>query len=127
MLYRSGSAALVQEHSARAYHGLFLAEWIGKAELRRLASQEYCAYPRLAQRDKLRLAAARFHPDRKPAENLVGLIYPAVIVAVVGGKVGEAVVGAYKKVEDAFVGTFMAKEGESVEDAKARLSGKEEK
>ena len=41
------------------------------------------------------------------------------------GKVGEAVVGAYKKVENAFVNTFMAKEGESVEDAKNRLSGKD--
>lgn len=38
------------------------------------------------------------------------------------GKVGEAVVGAYKKVENAFVNTFMAKEGESVEDAKARIA-----
>ena len=38
------------------------------------------------------------------------------------GKIGEAVVGAYKKVENAFVNTFMAKEGESVEDAKARIS-----
>ena len=38
------------------------------------------------------------------------------------GKVGEAVVGAYKKVEDAFVNTFMAKEGESVEEAKARVT-----
>ena len=39
------------------------------------------------------------------------------------GKVGEAVVGAYKKVEDAFVNTFIAKEGESVEDAKTRITG----
>jgi len=38
------------------------------------------------------------------------------------GKVGEAVVGAYKKVESAFVNTFMAKEGETVEDAKARIA-----
>lgn len=38
------------------------------------------------------------------------------------GKVGEAVVGAYKRVEGAFVNTFMAKEGESVEDAKARMA-----
>ena len=38
------------------------------------------------------------------------------------GKVGEAVAGAYKKVEDAFVNTFMAKEGESVQDAKARVA-----
>ena len=38
------------------------------------------------------------------------------------GKIGEAVVGAYKKVENAFVNTIMAREGESVEDAKARIS-----
>ncbi|MBO5130590.1 MAG: hypothetical protein J6B95_09645 [Oscillospiraceae bacterium] len=38
------------------------------------------------------------------------------------GKIGEAVVGAYKKVETAFVNTFMAKEGESVEEAKARVA-----
>ena len=38
------------------------------------------------------------------------------------GKVGDAVVDAYKKVEDAFVNTFMAREGESVEDAKARIA-----
>jgi len=38
------------------------------------------------------------------------------------GKVGEAVVGAYKKVEDAFVNTFMAKEGETTEEAKARVT-----
>ena len=39
------------------------------------------------------------------------------------GKVGEAVVGAYKKVEGAFVNTFLAKEGESVEEAKTRVTG----
>ena len=42
------------------------------------------------------------------------------------GKVGEAVVGAYKKVENAFVNTFMAKEGESVEDAKARIAANQQ-
>jgi hypothetical protein len=36
-------------------------------------------------------------------------------------KIEKGVVGAYKKVEDAFVNTFMAKEGESVQDAKARV------
>ena len=41
------------------------------------------------------------------------------------GKVGEAVVGAYKKVEDAFVNTFMAREGESVEEAKARIAAEQ--
>ena len=38
------------------------------------------------------------------------------------GKVGEAVVGAYKKVEDTFVSTFMAKEGETAEEAKTRVT-----
>ena len=38
------------------------------------------------------------------------------------GKVGDAVVNGYKKVEDAFVNTFMAKEGESAEEAKARVA-----
>ena len=42
------------------------------------------------------------------------------------GKVGEAVVGAYKKVEDAFVGTFIAKEGETAEEAKARVAAETE-
>ena len=38
------------------------------------------------------------------------------------GKAGQAVVGAYKKVEDAFVSTFMAKEGETTQEAKARVT-----
>ena len=41
------------------------------------------------------------------------------------GKVGEAVVSGYKKIEYAFVNTFIAKEGETVEDAKARISGEQ--
>ena len=42
------------------------------------------------------------------------------------GKVGEAVVGTYRKVENAFVSTFMAKEGETVEDAKARIAAEQQ-
>lgn len=38
------------------------------------------------------------------------------------GKVGAQVVGGYQKIENAFVNTFIAREGESVEDAKARLA-----
>ena len=34
------------------------------------------------------------------------------------------VVGGYKKIGDAFVGKFLTKEGESVEDAKKRLGGR---
>lgn len=36
-------------------------------------------------------------------------------------KIESGVVTGYKKVEDAFVNTFIAKEGESVEDAKKRI------
>lgn len=44
--------------------------------------------------------------------------------SVTGGyqKIEDSVVGGYKKIENAFVNTFMAKEGESVEDAKARMA-----
>ena len=41
-------------------------------------------------------------------------------------KAAECVVGAYRKVENAFVDTFLAKEGETVEEAKARISGRQE-
>ena len=43
--------------------------------------------------------------------------------AVVGAynKVEDTVVGAYKKVEDKFVDTFLAKDGETTEEAKERM------
>ena len=40
--------------------------------------------------------------------------------------VEEGVVGGYKKIEDRFVETFLAREGESVEEAKERLIRKEQ-
>ena len=50
--------------------------------------------------------------------------YKAIENAVVGGykAIENGVVGGYKKIEDAFVGKFLTKEGESVEDAKKRLT-----
>ena len=42
-------------------------------------------------------------------------------------KIEDGVVSGYKKIEDTFVEKFLAKEGESVEDAKARLNGGERK
>ena len=36
-------------------------------------------------------------------------------------KIEEAVVGGYKKIEDKFVESFLAKEGETVEEAKERM------
>ena len=51
--------------------------------------------------------------------------YKAVENTVVGGykAVEDAVTGGYKKIEDGFVDKFLAKEGETVEDAKARITG----
>lgn len=42
---------------------------------------------------------------------------------VVGGhkKVAETVVGGYKKIEDAFVARYLTHDGETVEEAKARI------
>lgn len=50
--------------------------------------------------------------------------YQKIEDGVVGGykKIEDAVVGGFQKVTDSFVNTFMAREGESVEDAKARLA-----
>lgn len=47
---------------------------------------------------------------------------------VVGGhkKVEEAVVGGYKKIEDAFVARYLTHDGETVEEAKARLYAQQE-
>ena len=48
--------------------------------------------------------------------------------AVVGGykKIEDTVVGGYQKIEDKFVDTFLKKDGETIEEAKARLQ-KEQK
>ena len=50
--------------------------------------------------------------------------YKKIEDGVVGGykKIESTVVGAYKHVEDAFVGRFLTREGETVEEAKARLA-----
>jgi len=43
--------------------------------------------------------------------------------AVVGSykKIEEGVVSGYKKIEDKFIATFLAEEGETIEEAKARM------
>ena len=40
-------------------------------------------------------------------------------------KIEDGVVGAFKKVEDKFVGEFLTREGETVEEAKARLTAEQ--
>ncbi len=64
----------------------------------------------------------RIKANKKIAETVVSG-YKKFEGAVVGGykKVEDAVVGGYQKVEDAFVSQFLTHDGESVEEAKARL------
>lgn len=53
--------------------------------------------------------------------------YKKIEDGVVGGykKVEESVVGGFGKITDKFVGEFLTREGESVEEAKARLAAEE--
>ena len=64
----------------------------------------------------------------KGIETSVVDTYKAVEDTVVGAykAVEEGAVKAYTAVEDAFVGALFTKPGETVEDAKKRLSGKKE-
>ncbi len=63
--------------------------------------------------------------NEKAAEIVVGT-YQKVEDAVVGSykKVEDTVVGSYTKIEDKFVGQFLVRDGETVEEAKARLKMK---
>ena len=63
----------------------------------------------------------------KKIEETVVDTYKAIEEGVVGAckAVEDSVVGAYQKVEDAFVEKFLAKPGETVDDAKARLKDEE--
>ena len=40
-------------------------------------------------------------------------------------KIEDTVVGGYTKIEDAFVDRYLAKDGETVEDAKKRIKGQD--
>ena len=54
--------------------------------------------------------------------------YKKVENSAVGGyqKVEDTVVGGYKKIEDKFVDTFLKKDGETTEEAKARVKAEQE-
>ena len=54
--------------------------------------------------------------------------YQKIEKGVVSGyqKIEDGVVSGYKKIEDKFIDAFLAEEGESTEEARARLSGKED-
>lgn len=60
--------------------------------------------------------------NKEIAQKVVGT-FEKIEGAVIGGyaKVEDAVVGSYTKVEDAFVGRYLTRDGETVEEAKARL------
>lgn len=61
--------------------------------------------------------------NEKIAEGVTGG-FQKIEDGVVGGykKIENSVVGAYKKIEDKFVDKYLTHDGESVEDAKARLA-----
>lgn len=64
--------------------------------------------------------------NEKIAEEVVGG-YKKIEEGVVGGykKMEEGAVGGFNKIADKFVDNYLTKEGESVEDAKARLSAEQ--
>ena len=64
--------------------------------------------------------------NEKIAEEVVGG-YKKIEEGVVGGykKIEEGAVGGFNKIADKFVDNFLTKEGESVEDARARLSAEQ--
>lgn len=65
--------------------------------------------------------------NQKIAEEVAGG-YKTIESTVVGGykTIESAVVGGYRKIEDAFVDRYLTHDGESVEEAKARLQAKKE-
>ncbi len=71
---------------------------------------------------KSKLAAA----NEKITQGVIGG-YRKIEEGAVGGyrKIEEGVVGGFNKIADKFVDNFLTKEGESVEEAKARLAAEE--
>ena len=65
--------------------------------------------------------------NQKIEETVVGG-YKKIEEGVVSGykKIEDGVVGGYKKIEDRFIDAFLAEEGETTEEARARLAGKED-
>ena len=71
---------------------------------------------------------SKFADMNEKIANAVTEGYQKIEDGVVGGykKIENGVVRGFGKVSDGFVKTFFAKEGETVEEAKKRLSGEEE-
>jgi len=62
----------------------------------------------------------------KKIENTVVEGYKKIEDGVVGGyqKIEDGVVNGYKKMEDKFIDTFLAEDGETTEEARARIAAK---
>ena len=72
---------------------------------------------------------SRFQETNEKIENAVVGAYQKIEESVVGGyrTVEKNVVSAYKRVEDGFVSTFLARDGETAQQAKLRITGQEDK
>lgn len=68
---------------------------------------------------------SKLRETNKKIETAVTDGYKAIEEGVVTGykAIEEGVVTGFKKVEDKFIGAFLTEEGETVEEARARLSG----
>lgn len=71
---------------------------------------------------------SKFKEVNQKIEDAVVGGYKKIEEGVVDGykKIEDGVVSGYRKIEDKFIDTFLAEEGETTEDARARLSGKED-
>ena len=72
---------------------------------------------------------AKFADTTKKIEDTVVGAYKTIEDTVVGGykKVEDTVVGDFQKISDKFVDKFLAREGETVEEAKERLEKEKRK
>ena len=72
---------------------------------------------------------SKFKEANKKIEEAVTDGYQKIEDGVVTGfkKIEDGVVSGYKKIEDKFIDTFLAEEGETTEEARARVTGKESK
>ena len=66
-----------------------------------------------------------FKETQKKIEDAVVSGHQKIEDGVVGGyqKIEDGVVGSYRKIEDKFIDTFLAREGETTQEAKARITG----
>ncbi len=71
---------------------------------------------------------SKFKEVNQKIEDAVVGGYQKIEDGVVSGykKIEDGVVSGYRKVEDKFIDAFLAEEGETTEEARARLAGKED-